>query len=158
MYMRSKFRVLRCPLSALLCGMFALCASGCSDDETVVSASLREFEVDLSRTSVPEGSVTFEVMNDGTEEHEFLVIRTDLAEDALPTEEDGSYLENGPGTVLVDEIEEIQPGEAAELTLDLHAGTYVIICNRVEVEADGETEAHYALGMHTSLLVTTDED
>ncbi|MBA2273967.1 MAG: hypothetical protein H0W21_08735 [Actinobacteria bacterium] len=43
-------------------------------------------------------------------------------------------------------MEEILSGESEELTVDLEAENYVLICNIVE-EKGGETEAHYALGM-----------
>ena len=39
-----------------------------------------------------------------------------------------------------------------ELTANLEAGSYVLLCNIVE-EEDGETESHYAEGMHTSFTV-----
>jgi len=79
--------------------------------------------------------------------------RTDRAPNALPTEDDGSYLEDGPGTQLLDEIEEIAPGDTKELSLDLAEGNYVLICNMVDVEDDGTVEVHYALGMRTAFRV-----
>jgi hypothetical protein len=43
--------------------------------------------------------------------HQFVVIRTDLAPDALPTDENGVVEEEGEGTEVIDEIEDIPVGE-----------------------------------------------
>ena len=120
---------------------------------TVVNVTLREFSVTPARDSAPRGRITFAVTNGGTEEHEFLVIRTDLPADELPTEEDGTYEENGPGTELIEEIEPFEPGDTERITLTLEAGHYVLICNLFEIE-DDEVEAHYSLGMFTDFDVT----
>jgi len=147
---------LRVFCSAVACASLLTLAS-CSDDDDggskSVNVMLQEFSITLDRDSAHPGNVTFDVSNVGEDEHEFLVIRTDLAPDALPTEENGSYEEDGEGTVLLDEIESITPGNHAELTLDLEAGSYVLICNMVHVEDDGEVEVHYALGMRTAFTV-----
>jgi uncharacterized cupredoxin-like copper-binding protein len=116
---------------------------------TTVNVTLREFSVTPATSSAPAGTVTFHVSNAGTVTHEFLVIRTDLAPDDLPTESNGSYEEDGPGTDLLDEIEAINPGRTQDLTLDLDAGNYVLICNMVN-----QGFVHYALGMHTAFTVT----
>jgi len=105
-------------------------------DETTVNVVLREFSV-----------------TPASECHEFLVIRTDLAPDALPTEEDGSYQENGPGTEILDEIGFIRSGSSEDLTLELEPGNYVLVCNYIDIEDDGEVEAHYALGMRAPFSV-----
>jgi hypothetical protein len=39
------------------------------------------------------------------------------------------------------------------LTLDLEAGTYVLLCNLVEEEDTGEVESHFAEGMHAMFTV-----
>jgi uncharacterized cupredoxin-like copper-binding protein len=114
--------------------------------------TLREFSVRVDQATVPDGKVTFHVSNAGTVNHEFLVIRTDLAADALPTDTDGAYAENGARTTLIDEIEDIAPGQSKDVTIDLDKAKYVLICNMVH--RDGATvSAHYALGMRTSFEV-----
>jgi uncharacterized cupredoxin-like copper-binding protein len=147
--------------SGIAAAAFLLVASSCSDDShgakgTVVNVTLREFSVTPDRASAPEGKVTFDVSNAGEDEHEFLVIKTDLAADALPTEENGSYEEDGPGTDLLDEIELVEPGGMEELHIDLDPGKYVLICNMVHTEDNGEVEVHYQLGMRTPFTVTSD--
>jgi uncharacterized cupredoxin-like copper-binding protein len=71
----------------------------------------------------------------------------------LPTEANGSYLEDGPGTDLLDEIELVPSGESRDLQIDLTAGKYVLICNMVHTEDNGEIEVHYQLGMRTAFTV-----
>jgi hypothetical protein len=118
-----------------------------------VNVELAEFHVSPDRSSVPAGHVHFHVSNVGEDMHEFLVIRTDLAPDMLPVNTDGSYEEDGPGTHLLDEIELVPSGESRDLDIDLAAGHYVLICNMVHMEEDGEIEVHYQLGMRTAFTV-----
>jgi uncharacterized cupredoxin-like copper-binding protein len=121
------------------------------DDEATVEVTLQEFAVIPSESSVSAGSVTFEATNEGPEDdHELVVIRTDLAPDALPTSENGSVDEAGEGIEVLDEIEEFPPGETESLTLDLEAGSYVLICNIFD---ESEQEAHYAEGMRVAFSV-----
>jgi uncharacterized cupredoxin-like copper-binding protein len=125
----------------------------CGAAATTVDVSVREFSIAPSVASVPAGTVTFEVTNDGPNDvHEFVVVRTDLAADALPTDADGAVLEDGEGMEVIDEIEDLAVGASETLTLTLEAGSYVLICNIVE-EEEGETEAHYAMGMRSAFTV-----
>ena len=117
-----------------------------------VDVTLREFEVAPAQDSASADSVTFSVANEGAETHEFVVIKTDLAPEALPTAEDGSVDEEGGGIEVIGEIEDIAAGDTQETTLDLDAGSYVLICNLVE-EEDGQVESHYQEGMHTAFTV-----
>lgn len=134
-----------------VCGL-AVLLSGCPQGGvggTVVDVDLAEFSVTPETATAPSGLVTFRVRNGGAVAHEFAVIKTDLAPDALPTEENGSYEEDGEGTELLDEIEGINPGRTENLTLTLEAGNYVLICNMVN-----QGFVHYALGMRTAFTVT----
>jgi hypothetical protein len=147
---------LKCALCAAPLALVA-CGGGDSDTvivtdpdgpfDTTVDAFLQEYSIDLSRDSAPFGAVTFFVTNEGFDMHEFLVVRTDFFADELPIEDDGSYMEDGPGTEVVDLVEDIMPGETVEFTLDLDPGHYVVLCNMVEIEDDGDLFAHYDLGM-----------
>ena len=82
------------------------------------------------------------------DEHEFVVIRTDLAPDALPTNDDGSVNEDGDGIEVIDEVEELEVGDSDDLTVSLEPGAYVLICNIVESD-----ESHYQFGMRTAFTV-----
>jgi uncharacterized cupredoxin-like copper-binding protein len=142
--------------------LWALGATACSDDGggggggdgsegTTVGVTLQEFAVLPAQDSAPAGSITFEVENTGPEDiHEFVVIQTDLAPDALPVDENGAVLEEGEGMEVIDEIEDIPVGETPSLTVDLEAGSFVFICN---IYDEAEQEAHYTMGMRTAFTV-----
>jgi uncharacterized cupredoxin-like copper-binding protein len=120
-----------------------------SDGATTVNITLQEFSVIADTATAPAGDVTFHVTNDGPEDiHEFVIFKTDLAPESLPTAEDGSVDEAGEGVELIDEIEDIPVGESQDVTVTLQAGSHVLICNIVESD-----EVHYAMGMRTGFTV-----
>jgi uncharacterized cupredoxin-like copper-binding protein len=110
-----------------------------------VAVSEKDFEISLASTSAPAGKVTFSVANDGPSTHEFVVFKTDLDADQLPTDSKGDADEEGTGVTHIDEIEDIAAGTSDNtLEVDLKAGSYVLICN---------LPGHYKLGMHTAFTV-----
>jgi uncharacterized cupredoxin-like copper-binding protein len=119
----------------------AFMTASCGGDEGAVSATLADFSITLDSNSAPAGEVTFDVTNDAQQTHEFVVFQTDLAEDQLPTDENGDVDEEGEGVTLVDEIEDIAGGSSQSLTVNLNAASYVLICN---------LPGHYQQGMHAS--------
>jgi uncharacterized cupredoxin-like copper-binding protein len=107
-----------------------------------VDATVHEWQIDLSSSTVPAGEVTFTIQNTGEETHEFVIVQTDEAADSLPVVDD--QVDESAFTP-VDEKEDIEPGTTdLELTVDLEAGHYVILCNLL---------AHYGKGMHVDLNV-----
>jgi len=143
----------RSPFSLAVVAALGLVAAGCSSDEGggTVEVTLQEFAVVPAASSVAAGEVTFEVTNEGPDDvHEFVVFKTDLAPDALPTVEDGSVDEAGEGLELSGEIEDIAVGDAPSVTLSLEAGSYVLICNIYDAD---EVEAHYQEGMRVGFTV-----
>jgi hypothetical protein len=46
----------------------------------------------------------------------------------------------------------VASGDTEDLTLDLEPGSYLLLCNIVE-EEDGESESHFAEGMHATFTV-----
>jgi uncharacterized cupredoxin-like copper-binding protein len=141
----------------------AVAATACGDGDeaggggggggggTTVDVALQEFAVIPAQDSAPAGTITFQVENTGPEDvHEFVVIKTDLAPDALPTDETGVVDEAGEGIEVIDEIEDIPVGETQSVTVELEAGSYALICNIFEEE---EQEAHYTMGMRTAFTV-----
>jgi uncharacterized cupredoxin-like copper-binding protein len=121
-------------------------ASGGTDTGmgTPISVTEKDFSIAVDPASAAAGEISFEVTNDGPSVHEFVVFKTDLAPDALPT--DGATVdEEGEGLTAVDEIEDIAVGSTQTLDVDLDAGNYVLICN---------IAGHYESGMHTAFTVT----
>jgi uncharacterized cupredoxin-like copper-binding protein len=129
-----------------------LVATGCGGGGEDVSVTLQEFAVGADPASVSAGSVTFDIDNIGPDDtHEFVVIRTDLDPTELPTDENGAVDETGGGMEVVDEVEDIPVGDTPTLTVDLTAGSYVLICN---IYDEAEQEAHYQEGMRTGFTVS----
>lgn len=134
------------------------CSSGDEDgggggDEggTTVDVTLQEFAVGAVPASVPAGPVTFRATNSGPEdEHELVIVRSDLAPEALPTKADGSVDEEGEGVDAINEIEEFPVGETQSLTVDLRSGSYVLLCN---IYDETEQESHYQEGMRLGFTV-----
>ena len=119
-----------------------------------VDVTLLDFSISPGRTSVPGGKITFVVANRGPDNaHEFLLLRTDLAADKLPTNADGSVNETGEGITAVTEIETFPAGEIKETTVDLSAGKYVFVCNVVDA-ASTPAKVHYVLGMRAAFAAT----
>ena len=114
-----------------------------------INVTLQEFAIIPDADTAAAGDVTFHVTNDGPDDvHEFVIIKTDLAPESLPTAEDGSVEEEGEGLEVIDEIEDLPVGESQDVTATLDAGSYVLICNIVEGD-----EVHYASGMRTGFTV-----
>jgi uncharacterized cupredoxin-like copper-binding protein len=118
---------------------------------TQIDVTVQEFSVIPVEDSAEAGEITFNVNNVGPEDvHEFVVVKTGLKPEALPTKPDGSMDESGEGVEVIDELEEIAVDESRTLTVDLEAGSYVLICNIFD---ETENEAHYQEGMHTAFTV-----
>ena len=116
-----------------------------------VDVTVMEFNVKTSVAEASAGDVTFKVTNEGPDDqHEFVVIKTDLRPGNLPTKNNGSVDEDGEGIEVIDELEEMDVGATDELTVSLQPGAYVLICNVYDAE---ENEAHYQEGMRTAFTV-----
>ena len=129
----------------MILGLALVTASCGGDDDGGVGVTLADFTITADPDSASAGEVTFDVTNDAEQTHEFVVFQTDLAPDQLPTDEGGDVDETGAGVELVDEIEDIEGGSTQSLTVNLDAGSYVLICN---------LPGHYAQGMHTGFSVS----
>jgi uncharacterized cupredoxin-like copper-binding protein len=129
-------------LGAIACSSSSSTTTSAGGDTGGVSATEKDFEISLASSSAPAGSVSFDITNEGPSAHEFVVIKTDDAPDALPVK-DGTVEEDKVD--VVDEAEDIAPSTTANLTTDLEAGSYVIICN---------VTGHYEAGMHTAFTVS----
>ena len=131
----------RVALLSVVLLMAAACSGGGGN---AIDATLEDFSISLDPSTASAGNVTFDITNDGPSVHEFVVFRTDLAEDQLPTDDSGAVDEEGEGIELVDEVEDIPVDSTESLDVNLDAGSYVVICN---------IPGHYSQGMHTSLTV-----
>ena len=148
----------------------AVCSSlllaGCGDDDgggdpagttatpapaNEISVTLQEYSIIPEVESVAAGEIIFAAENIGPDDiHEFAIVRTDLAPDALPTLEDGTVDETAEGLDVIGEVEDLAVGESGSVTVDLEPGAYALICNVYEA---AENEAHYGVGMFTGFTV-----
>lgn len=121
---------------------------------TEVNVTLQEWAVIPDTQSVPAGSVTFIAENVGPmDPHELVVVKTDIPAADLPTRDDGAFDEDADGVEVIGEIEEFAVGLTESATWELEPGSYVLLCNLVEMEDEG-VEAHYQLGMWIDFEVT----
>jgi uncharacterized cupredoxin-like copper-binding protein len=124
-------------------------ATGGTSEGTSIALSIGEDGPDsmfmnLNSATAPTGVVTFVITNEGKKEHEFVVLSTPTAADALNYDDAADEVVEDDYTV-VDEIEEIPAGSTENLTVDLTAGHYALICN---------LEGHYRMGMQADFDVT----
>jgi uncharacterized cupredoxin-like copper-binding protein len=128
-----------------LAGLLVITATSCggsgSGTTGDVIVTMEDFSLAATPGTFAPGDVTFEIRNDGPSVHEFVVIRTDEAPDALPVE-NGSIPEDQID--VVDEVEDIAPGTDTSLTVNIEPGSYVLVCN---------LPAHYEAGMHSAFTV-----
>ena len=111
---------------------------------------LKEFQIITDIDHVKAGVVTFRAKNEGNEEHELVIVKTDLPIDELPMH-NGMVMEEKVGD-LIGEIEEFLPNTIEEVTYNLTPGRYVLFCNIVEHE-HGVMESHYMEGMRVAIIV-----
>ena len=137
----------------VLVGLAALALAACGggaeptatpSGHASVAVDLGEWFVTAAPASAPAGEVDFDATNSGNIEHELVIVKTDLAHDALVVV-DGKVDEAASGT-LIGEIEpdQLPAGASASATFNLAAGNYALICN---------LPGHYAAGMHTGFKV-----
>ncbi len=121
------------------------------EGSTEVRVFLSEWAVTSSVASVAAGDIYFLVDNLGpVDPHEFVVIRSDLPVDGLPTDDTGFVPEDAID--VVGEIEPFLPASSASIVFNLTPGRYLLICNIVELE-EGEWESHYLEGMRVEFIV-----
>lgn len=125
--------------------LLAACSSGPSAGP--VSATVKEWQIDLGATTLKAGSITFNITNGGDKEHEFVIRKTDLKSDKLPLNADGEVSEEATELTEVgdpSELAEIKSGSSNNsLTVTLQPGHYVIFCN-----LHVDDLLHYQKGMH----------
>jgi uncharacterized cupredoxin-like copper-binding protein len=133
-------------VAALAC-VLAITATSCGGSGSGggatgdVVVTMKDFSLTAEPGTFAAGTISFGIQNDGPSAHEFVVLRTDKAPDALPVE-NGVIPEDQVD--LVDEAEDIAPGTNTSLSVDLEPGSYVLVCN---------LPAHYEAGMHAPFTV-----
>ncbi len=111
-----------------------------------VNVELNEWKIIPNPDSAAAGTVEFTAKNTGSIEHEMVIVKTDLAPDALPTNDSGTRVdENSDKFEVIGEISEFEAGKTETADFDLEPGNYVLFCN---------IEGHYKAGMTTGFTVS----
>ena len=140
-------------LAVIVAAVVVSAATGSPGSRVRVTLEERSLRPDAQ--SVAAGRVTFETVNRGTQEHELLVVRTDLPAGDLPMGLEGPALELAGDVVLgaphshhaLDRrsaARHVAPGGTRRETVELSPGRYVLLCS---------LPGHYAAGQRASLLV-----
>jgi hypothetical protein len=144
--------------SVLMLAMAAMLAAGCADEgggngTATSTVALREWAVEPDPASVGAGTVDFNIVNQGAETHELVVVRADSVDD-LPVDENGAFDEAAYGAEnVLGEVEDVATGTEESLSFQMEAGNYLLLCNIIEEEESGEIESHFANGMYASFTV-----
>ena len=99
-------------------------ASPAAQPPAALTATMADFSIDLGAGSVPAGSYTVEVVNEGGSSHDLVVER------------------DGERVAAADAVD---PGRTGTLTVTLEPGEYVLYCSIAD---------HRAMGMETTIEVT----
>jgi hypothetical protein len=107
-----------------------------------VAVHERDFHIEAP-SHLAAGEYTFDVINDGATDHEFIIAPTrngslPMRADGLTVDEEAIEAEE-PGS-----LEPGRPGAHRTLTVHLSPGRYIFFCNM---------EGHYMAGMHTEVVV-----
>jgi uncharacterized cupredoxin-like copper-binding protein len=113
-----------------------------STKATVVKATEIEWGIKLSKKAVPHGKVTFAVHDAGALAHQFIVLKTNLAQNKLPMK--GAVVDLKKAGKVLGRIS-VPKGKTGHLTVTLAAGRYVLLCN---------LPSHYKAGQHAAFKVT----
>jgi caa(3)-type oxidase subunit IV len=96
------------------------------------------FRLHASQTKVKAGPVTFHVVNGADDMlHEFILVKTDLEATNLPLDPVTSRV-NEDAIEIVNNEDNIEPGQSRDMNVVLDPGHYVLICN---------LPGHYLQGM-----------
>lgn len=129
----------------------AACGGGGGADEensagggkAEVKVELSEWAVRPSVETVAPGEVTFKIENKGTTLHNLLVVKTDLAPDALPVDAGNNTVDESQLDVVFN-TNTLDAGDEEERVVTLEPGAYVLLCN---------VPTHYQTGMRVGLRV-----
>jgi hypothetical protein len=124
----------------------AACGGGAKDvfddptDPSTLAVRLSEYKIE-TKGEPTDAITTLKVQNTGTVTHDIKLVRTDLADGALPRKDadvDESKLD------ILARATDIKRRERETLNVKLQPGNYVLFCN---------VSGHYQLGMHTGIKV-----
>jgi uncharacterized cupredoxin-like copper-binding protein len=118
--------------------------TACGSGQNTVDVKEDSFSITMP-SSLKAGNITFHVSNiDSSANHEFIIIKTDLAPDKLPLDGNGNADLTAQGVTVIDQIKDLAPGASQDLTTNLTPGKYVALC---------DLPGHYKAGMFIGFVV-----
>lgn len=109
-------------------------------------AAKRSMGIEADQTTVSAGDITFDVANVSAETiHEMVVMPIADVTKPVPYYDETSMRIDEDAAGALGEVSELEPGSTGSVTLQLAAGTYMLVCN---------IPGHYAMGMWTLINVT----
>ena len=108
----------------------------------VGETDVQHMYMNVDQTTVPAGTVTFTIANEGVKTHEFVILSTDVLASDMKIESNDEV--NEDKFTAVDEVEDLAAGDTATLTVDLPPGHYTLICN---------LKGHVRMGMYSDITV-----
>lgn len=120
-------------------------AVGLSAAGQVINVEEVSFQIHMSQDTARAGPITFHVVNGADDMlHEFIIIQTDASAAELPTDEMTGRVKEEAVTIIA-AAEDIPPSNSRDITVNLAAGHYVMVCN---------LPGHYLQGMRIDFTVT----
>ncbi len=113
-----------------------------------VAVTVKQWSITPTVSTVSTGSVAFTVTNNGTVEHEFVVLQTDTPAADFPItsfEGEKDRLNEDTAGTNVGETGDMAPATTKTITIDLQPGHYAFVCN---------LPGHYGKGMHIDFTVS----
>jgi uncharacterized cupredoxin-like copper-binding protein len=125
-----------------LVALLGACSSAAQPAGTTITVTMGDKEIALSQADIAAGAITFNVINSGTIVHSLVLMKTDTPHDQMPLDSSDASKVKETGTIAV--TGQMAVGTSKQISRQLAAGKYVLVCNE---------PAHYAVGMHTGLVV-----
>ena len=117
-----------------------------SASASTVNVELSEFSISLDATVGDAGDITFVTTNPGALPHEFVVLRPNVAPDALTVDTATAKVDESATGGVIGRIqqEDLGAGASTSVSFNLAPGNYALICN---------IAGHYQSGMAAAFTV-----
>jgi uncharacterized cupredoxin-like copper-binding protein len=117
-----------------------------SPNNAVIRITQKDMSMRLDTADVPTGKVTFLVVNQDKVDHEVIILKTDIAPNALVLMKNIDSVDEDASGENLGEVE-VEADSTVAATFDLAEGKYVLVCN---------VPGHYKAGMVAALNVKGD--
>ncbi len=132
-------------IGIVLVPLLAACSTaGAAANPGTIDITETDYKFELSSSTAPAGTVTFHIVNKASDvAHDFVIIQTDTPAGKLPLTSAG-LVDTAKSGKVMGSAAKIPTDGSKDLTVDLTAGHYAIIC---------DLPGHYQLGMYADFTV-----